>query len=87
MVYGIWYMGFENKDPTKTMVSDIPLYWALAPKCEILMYMRSFGPLKEPSIVHETITLSGIWDHDHRNYIPRPHTGPGLGSRLQKVGV
>ena len=30
-----------------TMISGIPLYWALEPECEILMFMWSFGPLHE----------------------------------------
>ena len=28
-----------------TMVSGIPLYWALEPECKILVFMRSFWPL------------------------------------------
>ena len=27
------------------MISGIPLYWALEPECQILMFMWSFGPL------------------------------------------
>ena len=28
------------------IISGIPFYWALGPKCEILMFMRSYGGLR-----------------------------------------
>ena len=39
LVEGVWYMVYEHKDPTNTMVSGLPSYLALEPECRILIFM------------------------------------------------